>query len=394
MNWYSPAQELMAERRIDGWLIYDFRNNNPVLAQLLGGKQRGLSRRVCLYIPRVGKPTLLTSFIDSNMFGDVTGCDHKVYITWQEFFANLKAMVGAGPRIAMEYVPGALLPVMQLVDAGTIELVRSFGLEVVSSADLVQMCIARWSPEARAVHAQSAKLVHQAKDDAFDLIRTAHRAGKEINEYQVQQFIVDRFNQHGLQYPDPPIVGVNAHGGDPHFEVSAKNPSPIKPGDWVLIDLWARIPGDHNIYSDITWTGFCGKEVPARHNEVFRAVLAGRDAAIDFCKAAWARKETIQGWQIDQACIDAINARNLGQFIRHRTGHSLSPGSRVHGIGVNIDNLETHDTRTVLPGVGFTIEPGLYLPEFGVRSEINMWINPQTGPELTSEIQRDPILIA
>ena len=384
----------MSERQIDGWLIYDFRGNNPVLAQLLGGKPRHLTRRVCLFIPRQGAPTLLTSFIDSSNFKDLTDLSVQVYITWQEFFAALRETVGPGPRIAMEYVPGALLPVMQLVDAGTVELVRSFGVEVVSSSDLVQVCIARWSDQARATHAESSRLVDDAKNQAFDLIRSAHRNNTPINEHQVQQFILKCFDAHNLEYPDPPIVAVNAHAGDPHFEVSATNPAPIRPGDWVLIDLWARVKGDHNIYSDITWTGFCGSKVPDHHLDVFNAVLAGRDASIKCCIDAWNAKQPLQGWQVDQACIDVLRSRGYGQYIRHRTGHSLSPGQRVHGIGVNIDNLETHDTRSILPRLGFTIEPGLYLPDFGVRSEINMWIHPTSGPEVTSHIQREPILIA
>jgi Xaa-Pro aminopeptidase len=274
-----------------------------------------------------------------------------------------------------------------------VELVRSFGAEIVSSANLIQVCVARWSTEAQKGHAEASRKVDAIKDEAFDLIRQRLAAGKTVGEYEVQQHILSRFAAEGLETGEPPIVGVNAHSGDPHFETSQASSVPIRQGDWILIDLWARIPGDENVYSDITWVGFAGQEVPARHREVYETVRAARDASLHAAVEAWRKKETVQGWQLDDAARNIITAK-YAHGLRHRTGHSLSPGPLVHGMGMNLDNLETHDVREMLPGIGFTIEPGIYLPEFGVRSEINVFVDPQKGPVVTSGLQKEILLVA
>lgn len=389
---FQAAQEFMLRHAIDAWLIHDFRSSNSVLAALLPGK-RFLTRRAELLIPAKGEPTLLAHHIDASQFLS-SGVHVEKYLTWQEYRAWMLG-VGAGrTRVAMEYAPGATLPVVGVVDAGTVELVRSAGVEVVSSADLIQTCVARWSEAALSRHIKASQQVNAIKDAAFAHIRQCLAAGTPVNEHQVQQLILQGFARDGLETPDGPIVAVNAHAGDPHFEVSPSNPAPIKKNDWVLIDLWARVPGDENIFSDITWVGYCGEEVPAKHRAVYDAVTGARDAALARVQKAWASKEPVRGWQIDEASQLVLRGSGFAEFIRHRTGHSLSPGPKVHGVGVNIDNTETHDTRLVLPGVGFTIEPGLYLPEFGVRSEINVYMDPAKGPVVTSQIQRDVILMA
>jgi Xaa-Pro aminopeptidase len=207
---------------------------------------------------------------------------------------------------------------------------------------------------------------------------------------------MQNFRDAGLEADEGPIVGVNEHGGDPHFEVSSTNPSPIKKGDWVLIDLWSRYPGEENIYSDITWVGYCGTDVPAKHRQVFEVVRAARDASVKCCQDAWAAKRPLQGWELDDAARLTIINAGFERGIRHRTGHSLSPGPRVHGLGFNLDNLETRETREVLPGLGFTIEPGIYLPDapdrLGVRLEINMYIDAVKGPIITSCFQKEIVI--
>ena len=245
------------------------------------------------------------------------------------------------------------------------------------------------------MHARASTLVDAAKNDAFAHIAAALRTGKPIHEHEVAQFIRDRFKAGGLQWPDGPIVAVNEHAADPHYEPSDKHPREIKPGDWVLIDLWARIPGDANIHSDITWTGYCGKDVPKRHLEVFNTVRAARDATLALAQAEWKAGRPVQGWQLDDAARHLIEKAGFAAGIRHRTGHSLSPGPMVHGTGMNLDNLETHDTRQMLPGAGFTIEPGIYLPDerIGVRNEINVYVDEKQGPIVTSKSQNEPILI-
>lgn len=390
MNWVD-LQRYMESQRIDGWLIYDFRGSNPVLAQLLPGK-RGLTRRALLWIPARGDARLAAHSIDAHYF-DGVGVPRDIYLSWRDLNAWLQSTLAGATRVAMEYAPGGALPVVSIVDGGTIEMIRAMGAEVISSANLVQIAVATWSREARATHDAVSARVNEIKDAAFQLIRAKVRAGQKINEHEVQQHILSLFESHGLETPDGPIVAVNEHSGNPHFEVSPTSSSQIRAGDWVLIDLWARKPGDENVFSDITWVGFVGTDPSPRHREVFGVVAAARDAAVDLARSAFRKHERVQGWQLDEAARKVIIDAGFERYIRHRTGHSLSPGPKVHGMGVNIDNLETHDTRELLPGLGFTVEPGVYLPEFGVRSEINVFVDPTDGPVLTSSKQDEIVLL-
>ncbi len=388
---WPDVQGYMKQQGVGGWLVYDFRGSNPVLTQLLGGK-RWTTRRAALWIPATGEPLLKHHGIDGPSFANVE-LKREAYLSWNDWHAWLAEKAGAAKRIAMEYSPQCALPAASFADAGTVELVRSFGAEIVSSANLIQVCVACWSVEAQKGHATASGKVDAIKDEAFDLIRQRIAAGKTIGEYEVQQHIMSRFAAEGLETGEPPIVGANAHSGDPHFETSQASSVPIRKGDWVLIDLWARIPGDENVYSDITWVGFAGQEVPAKHREVYETVRAARDASLHRSVEAWRKKETVQGWQLDDAAREIIT-KKYAHGLRHRTGHSLSPGPIVHGMGMNLDNLETHDVREMLPGIGFTIEPGIYLPEFGVRSEINVFVDPVKGPVVTSGLQKEILLLA
>ncbi len=393
----EAIQAFMRARQIDAWLVHDFRGNNPVLAQLIPGK-RWTTRRAELIIPAHGEPVLLAHFIDADQFKSC-GVRVEQYLRWQEYREWLFRTLAGRARVAMEYSAGCMLPVMSIADAGTVELVRSLGCDVVSSADLVQASVAVWSAEARRNHAIASSKVAEIKDGAFGLIRERLAANppRNVTEYEVQQWIMSRFAAEGLETPDPPIVGVNEHSGDPHFEVSATSPSVIKKGDWILIDLWARVPGDENIYSDITWCAYAGEVVPDKHRRVYEAVRAARDACLKLVQDAWKAKRVVQGWEADEAAREQIVRAGFEKFIRHRTGHSLSPGPKVHGIGVNIDNTETHDTREILPGIGFTIEPGVYLPAadggFGVRLEIDVHVDEAKGPRVTSCLQEDVVQV-
>lgn len=389
--WYAPAQEFMAARGIDAWLVHDFRASNPILAALLPGK-RFLTRRVGLVIPARGEPTLIASHIDASSFKAVPVSLHA-YLTWGEYRERLASALRGAARVAMEYSPGCDLPVVGIADAGTVEFVRALGVEVVSSADLIQVTVARWSAQAVANHAVASREVAAVKDEAFAMIRDALAAGRSVTEVDVQASMHENFRRRGLEWPDGPIVAVNGHAGDPHFEPTPANASPIRKGDWVLIDLWARLPGDENIFSDITWVGCCGTPTD-RQMRVYRAVKGARDAAVALCRDRWAAKRPTAGFEVDDAAMAVLRASGLADGIRHRTGHSLSPGPKVHGMGVNIDNTETHDTRELLPGVGFTVEPGLYFRDIGVRLEINLWMDPLQGPVITSCIQDDVLRLA
>lgn len=384
------AREYLHEHDVDGWLMYDFRGNNPVLWQALGEPQ-ATSRRNYVWIPAREEPVCLIHVIDSLLFNGAP-FDKREYLTWQEMHGALQDVLVGCKRIAMEYSPNGALPMHAFVDAGTIELIRSFGVEVVSSADLFQVAAARWSAKSLDLHKKACKEVLETKDAAFDYIRE-HLGRDSLSEYEVQQFIREEFERRGLITDHGPIVGVNRHSGDPHYEPSAEEHSPIRPGDWVLIDLWAKHADPEGVYCDVTFTGFAGADVPQKCREVFDLVTGARDKAIDILQSSWKEGRILQGWQVDDAARKHITDAGYGKFFRHRTGHSMGPSPSPHALGANIDNLETHDTRRLVPGVGFSIEPGVYLPEFGVRSEVDVYIDENDGPVVTTEIQREPILV-
>lgn len=385
------VQSFMRDRRIDAWLVYDFRGSNPVMARLVEMGTH-LTRRALLLIPAHGEPRLAVSPLDINQFSKAA-FPREQYLGWQGLRAWLEKSLSGCGRVAMEYSPGGNLPICSFVDCGTVEMVRAFGVEVVSSADLVQVSAACWGAEAAKKHLEANCKTAGVKDAAFARIASEHRAGKTPMEHEIAAFIRERFKAEGLQFPDGPIVGVNAHAGDPHFEPSEAAATPIRPGDWILIDLWARVPGDENVHADITWVGYAGRDVPERYMKVFHAVRAGRDAAVTEVQSAWKAKRAVQGWQLDEAARGPMIAAGYGEFIKHRTGHSLSPGAKVHGLGANLDNMETRDTRQIMVDTGFTIEPGLYLKDFGVRLEINMYVDPDKGPVLTSCVQEDVVRV-
>lgn len=388
----AEIQRALAAEKIDSWVVWDFRGSNPILPRLMPGK-RHLTRRVVLVIPAAGEPFLAVSPLDANQFESAkiggTPVRVEIYNGWRGLHAWLATNLAG--RVAMEYSPGNALPVMSQVDAGSVELVRSLGVEVVSSANLVQASAARWGPEGLANHRKASAMVDEVKNAAFAHIGKALAEGRTIHEHEATQFIRDGFTSRGMEWPDGPIVAVNGHAGDPHFEPSERVPTVIEKGDLILIDLWARVPGDENIHADVTWMGFAGDKVPEKIQQAFESVLAARDAALARAKERW--KTGVQGWELDDAAMDVLRASGHEAGIKHRTGHSLSQGPMVHGLGMNLDNLETHDTRPMLADTGFTIEPGVYYPDFGIRSEINVYVDAKEGPVVTSQVQREWIRV-
>ena len=281
------------------------------------------------------------------------------------------------------------LPTVSWVDGGTLELVRSLGVEVVSSADLFQLALTTWSPEARRSHYKAGEAVGATKDAAFRFISEALSEQRQLTEYEVQEFIVQRFHELGMESDHRPIVAVNANSGNPHYEPTAAIARPIELGDWVLIDLWTRVPGEQNVFGDITWVAYAGTKVPEEIRKVFRIVAQSRDLVLEKLEHEWSHGSLPLGWELDELARTHIERAGYGEFFVHRTGHSLGPGPAVHGLGVNLDNLETRDTRRLLPETGFTIEPGIYLPAFGVRLEINVYIDAELGPRVTTPVQRE-----
>lgn len=377
---------------IDGWLLYDFRGSNPIARRVIGFDERQIATRRWFYwIPAKGEPAAIVHAIEPEA---VRAPGRRlVYRSWRELEAHLAACLKGARRVAMEYSPRAAIPYVSRVDAGTIEMVRACGPEVVTSADLIQEFEARWTPAQKALHDRAARDTLLAKDEAFALIKERLAAGLPVKESEVQGFIQSRFDARGLLTDHPCIVAVNEHASDPHFETAAgPRDKEIRKGDLVLIDLWAKVAGNPDaVYYDATWMAYCGPTVPPRVVEVWEAVKGGRDAAIAFVEKSVAEGRAIRGAEVDDVARGFIEARGFGANFLHRTGHSI--GAEVHGNGANIDNLETRDERTLIPGLCFSIEPGVYLPEFGIRSEIDMYIGEGTA-EVTGDIQRELLLLA
>jgi Xaa-Pro aminopeptidase len=389
----SSIQAALRAFDFDGWLLTDFRGSNLLARRVLGleAKPPG-SRRWYYFIPRDGEPKKLVHRIETAALDHLPG-QAAVYLRWQELENGIAHMTQGAPRIAMEYAPGISNPYISRVDAGTIELVRSLGHEVGSSGDLVQLFEATWDDMQWASHLEVDRHTRAAFDLAWSAIARAVRSGTHVSELSIQAEILNYFRHHNLTTYSPPNVSVNAHAGDPHYDPSPATDAPIREGDLVLIDLWARVDRPRTVYSDLTRVGFVGAKVPDRYQRAFEIVAQGRDAAIQLVKNAFANDRPLQGYQVDDACRAVIDATGEGPYFAHRTGHSL--GQEVHGNGAHIDNLETHEERLILRRTAFTIEPGLYYQDFGVRSEINVFIDAQGVVHVTGgplQYQIVPIL--
>jgi Xaa-Pro dipeptidase len=369
-----PAvQAALQQLGLDGWLLYDFRGLNILARRVLAFPEGGHStRRWFYYVPARGEPRKLVHRIEPHALDHLPGVA-KPYLRWQELEAGVQELVAGARKIAMEYVPRNANPYVSRVDAGTIELVRGFGPEIVPSGDLIQLFEAVWDDEQFAMHLEAAQHTRAAFDVAFAFLAERIRRDGSVTETEVQQRIMEHFEEHMLVTDHPPIVAVGPHSGDPHYAPNPDADTPIKAGDFVLIDLWAKLDRPRAVYSDLTWTCFVGDTVPAQYDKIFRIVAAARDAAINRVQKAFADHAVLQGWEVDQAARDVIDRAGFGEYFCHRTGHSI--GQETHGNGANMDNLETKEERRVMPGTCFSIEPGIYLPEFGVRSEVNVVVD-------------------
>jgi Xaa-Pro aminopeptidase len=370
----NAVQSALQQLGIDGWLLYDFRGLNVLARRVVGlGEGAILSRRWFYFVPARGEPGKLVHRIEPHALDALPG-RADTYLRWQELEAGVQALLGGARKVAMEYVPRNANPYVSRVDAGTVELVRSFGVEVVPSGDLVQLFEACWDDEQWAMHLEAARHTRSAYDAAFAFIADRVRSGKEVRETDVQKRILDHFAAHGLVTDHPPICAVGPHSADPHYTPEPGRDEAIHEGDFVLIDLWAKLDRPRAVYSDLTWTAFVGKEVPAPYTEIFNVVARARDAAISVVRDAFAAGRVLQGWQVDDAARRVIEQAGYGRYFCHRTGHSI--GQETHGNGANMDNLETREERRVLPRTCFSVEPGIYQPEkFGVRSEVNVFVD-------------------
>jgi len=374
----------LQEAGLDGWLFYDHHRRDPIAYRVLKINPVMCTRRWYYLIPKEGEPAKLLHRIEAQNLAGLPGSEER-YSSWREQREGLSRMLGGKQRIAMQYSALNNIPYVGLVDAGTVELVKECGVEVVSSADLVQQFEACWSEEQWQSHRAAGQVVHEAVNAAFAMIRDAVRVGKTIGEYDVQQEIVRRFEAHGLITDEAPNVSVNAHTADPHYSPSPKNSLPIGAGDFVLLDVWAKQNKPGAVYFDITWTGYVGETVPHRYVEIFEVVREARDAAIHLVQEAARAGRPLRGYEVDDAAREVVTRRGFGACFVHRTGHSI--GEEVHGNGANLDNFETHDERRVIPRTCFSIEPGVYLHDFGVRSEVNVFVE-ERDARVTGEIQQ------
>lgn len=369
----AEIQAALRQAGLDGWLFCDFRHSDPLAWRILKlDLNAHATRRWFYFVPANGEPSKIVHAIETDKLDALPG-SKTIYLRWQELHAAVQTAVSGAKRIAMQYSPGNAIPYISRVDAGTFELVRSFGVEIVTSADLVQVFEAVWTPAQHATHVEAAEKVYQIIHEAFAEIGRATRAGEAITEYTIQQFIWRRFDEEGMHADHAPIVSVNANSARPHYAPSAEVQAPINAGDFVLLDVWAKLKTPGSVYADLSWTGFVGDTVPDKYNQIFDIVAGARDAAVAFIREKVATGVSFKGAQVDDVSRAVIVNAGYGDKFLNRTGHSI--GEEVHGNGANIDNLETPDTRTIMPHTCFSIEPGIYLPgDFGLRSEIDVYV--------------------
>jgi Xaa-Pro aminopeptidase len=381
----DAVQESLRSFGLDAWLLYDFRGSNLLARRVLDldGKPPG-SRRFFYLIPDRGEPIKLVHRIETGALDHLPGAG-RVYLRWQELEAGVSELVRGRRRVAMEYAPRLMNPYVARIDAGVAEVVRGLGVEIVSSGDLIQQFESTWDERQWSLHKQAETHTQSAFDLAWGLIADRVRAGGTIRETEVQQAILDHFEGHNLTTYSPPNVSAGPHSGDPHYEPKPGHDAPIGRDDFVLIDLWAKVKADRSVYSDLTRVGFVGDSVPARYAEIFAIVAAARDAAISVVRDAFAAKRPIQGWEVDDAARKVIDAAGYGGHFIHRTGHNI--GQEVHGNGAHMDNLETHEERLILPRTCFSVEPGIYFDDFGIRSEVNVFVDASGAVHVTGGLQ-------
>jgi len=381
----------LSQVNVRGWLVSDYSGSNPVLQHLLG-ERLFLTRRAFLLITEDACRLLISRVDAVTGLTTIAGCDVETYTSWTELRAWLSVRVAPLGVVAMEYSPHGDLPAMSRVDGGTLDLIRDLGVEVRSSADLFQLAVGSWSDANLASHRAAMAHTAEVKDLAFEFVGQNMRARQRCTEHDVQAFILAEFERRHLLTNDPPIVAANAHSGDPHYEPSLDASAELHLGDWLLIDLWCREQHSDAVFADITWVGYLGSRVPDEHRKIFDVVVGARDAVLEALQRRFGGVEPLRGFELDDVARKHIVSAGFGEHFVHRTGHSLGGDGSLHGLTANLDDLETHDTRPILAGAGFTIEPGVYLPAFGVRSEINVYMTAD-GPEVTSPVQASPILV-
>jgi Xaa-Pro dipeptidase len=388
----KAIQAALRTSKIDGWLFYDHHHRDPIAGRILGLDGHAMmTRRFFYFIPSRGEPRKLVHRIENGMLDSLPG-RKQVYSGWEELHKSIGKLLSGSRTIAMQYSPENNIPYIGLVDAGTIELVRKLKKKVVTSADLVQKFEAAWTAGQFASHVEAGKVVDRITQAAFERAATFVQEGRPLTEYELQQWIVEHFRANELTTADPPIAAVQPNNGNPHYEPTAGASRPIRAGDLLLLDVWAKCDRPGSVYYDITRMGYLGERVPDTYARIFRIVRDARNRAIEFVSEGVAHGRTIRGWEVDNVARESIRKAGYAKYFVHRTGHSI--GQDVHGNGANMDGLETRDDRKIVPRTCFSIEPGIYLLEFGIRSEVDVFVDEHEA-RVTGAIQEEiPALLA
>jgi Xaa-Pro aminopeptidase len=371
--------------KLDGWLFYDFRGRDPIAQRILALPEHMRTRRWFYFVPAKGTPKKLVHKIESESLAALPG-ETLYYAGQDELRKNVGKILGRAKNVAMQYSPKNAIPYVAMVDAGTIELVRSSGVKVVSSADLVQKYEACWSAEQLESHQSAGVAIDRIVREAFQLAAQSVREKKTLTEFDLKNWILKEFEAAGIWAEEGPDIAVNAHASDPHYGPTAESASPIREGDLLLLDIWGKKKAAGSVYYDVTWIGYLGAKVPEKYAKVFGVVREARDRAVDLIRKSIAAGKPVQGWQVDKAARSVIEKAGYGKYFFHRTGHSL--GEKVHGNGVNMDGLETHDSRHLIARTCNSIEPGIYLSDFGIRSEVNVYIDEREA-RVTGAVQNE-----
>jgi Xaa-Pro dipeptidase len=368
----SEMQKDLRNAKVDGWLFYDFRGRDPIAHRILGLPPAMRTRRWFYFVPAKGAPKKLVHKIEAGALDAVPG-DKLYYASQEELRNNLKKALGKSKQVAMQYSPKNAIPYVAMVDAGTIELVKSLGAKVVSSADLVQKYEACWTAVQLESHLAAGKEIDRIVRETFDYAAKCVKGKTPLNEYELKEFILRKFEEACITTEEGPDVAVNANASDPHYGPTREKSSPIREGDLLLLDVWGKQKAEDSVYYDVTWIGFLGAKVPEKYAKVFQVLREARDRAVELIRGSVKAGKPLQGWQVDKAARAVVEKAGYGKYFFHRTGHSI--GTSVHGNGVNMDGLETMDVRHLIPHTCNSVEPGIYMPEFGMRSEVDVYID-------------------
>jgi Xaa-Pro aminopeptidase len=386
MNADIPGiQSDLRAAKLDGWLFYDFRGRDPIAQRILDLPEGMRTRRWFYFVPAKGTPKKLVHKIEAQSLAALPG-ESLFYAGQDELRKNVGKILGRAKNVAMQYSPKNAIPYVAMVDAGTIELVRGSGVKVVSSADLVQKYEACWSDEQLESHRSAGAAIDRIVREAFQHAAKNVREKRTITEFDLKRWILQEFDAAGIWAEEGPDIAVNAHASDPHYGPTAQSAAPIREGDLLLLDVWGKKKTPGSVYYDVTWVGYLGAKVPEKYGKIFGIVREARDRAVDLILKSIAARKPLQGWQVDKAARNVIEKAGYGKYFFHRTGHSI--GETVHGNGANMDGLETRDVRHLIPRTCNSIEPGIYLPEFGIRSEVNVFID-ENEARVTGAIQKE-----